>query len=105
MSHVCALCAGRNVDSVRMFLRHRATVDVVDKNGISLMHVAAMAGNPAQRPEAATPGPSHPARPGALPLPPRLTGPLVERNPAPSSRATICASVVLPRPGGPKNSV
>ena len=49
MSHVCALCAGRNVDSVRMFLRHRATVDVVDKNGISLMHVAAMAGNPGEQ--------------------------------------------------------
>ncbi len=30
-----------------------------------------------------------------------MTGPEVERKLTPSSRATICASVVLPRPGGP----
>ena len=30
-----------------------------------------------------------------------ITGPLVERKPTPSSLATICASVVLPSPGGP----
>src|SRR5262245_23819564 len=30
-----------------------------------------------------------------------ITGPEVARKFAPSSRATICASVVLPRPGGP----
>ncbi|MNE41089.1 hypothetical protein D3C80_1351410 [compost metagenome] len=30
-------------------------------------------------------------------------GPDVARNPTPSSRATICASVVLPRPGGPNS--
>ena len=29
------------------------------------------------------------------------TGPLVIRKFTPSSRATICASVVLPSPGGP----
>ena len=33
-----------------------------------------------------------------------ITGPEVARKPTPSSRATICASVVLPRPGGPTNS-
>ncbi len=33
------------------------------------------------------------------------TGPEVIRNPTPSSRAMICASVVLPSPGGPWNSV
>ena len=33
-----------------------------------------------------------------------ITGPEVARKPTPSSRATICASVVLPRPGGPKSS-
>ena len=33
------------------------------------------------------------------------TGPEVIRNPTPNSRAMICASVVLPRPGGPWNSV
>ena len=33
-----------------------------------------------------------------------ITGPEVARNPTPSSRATICARVVLPSPGGPKNS-
>ena len=33
-----------------------------------------------------------------------MTGPEVARKPTPSSRATICASVVLPRPGGPTNS-
>ncbi len=33
-----------------------------------------------------------------------MTGPDVARNPTPISRATICASVVLPSPGGPKNS-
>ncbi len=33
-----------------------------------------------------------------------ITGPEVARNPTPSSRATICASVVLPRPGGPCSS-
>src|ERR1044072_6264253 len=32
-----------------------------------------------------------------------ITGPEVARNPTPISRATICARVVLPRPGGPKN--
>jgi hypothetical protein len=32
-----------------------------------------------------------------------ITGPDVARNPTPISRATICASVVLPSPGGPKN--
>ena len=30
-----------------------------------------------------------------------ITGPEVARNPTPSSLAMICASVVLPRPGGP----
>ncbi len=30
-----------------------------------------------------------------------ITGPEVARNPTPISRATICASVVLPKPGGP----
>ena len=30
-----------------------------------------------------------------------ITGPEVARKLTPSSRATICASVVLPRPGGP----
>ena len=35
---------------------------------------------------------------------PAFTGPDVARKPTPSSRATICASVVLPRPGGPTNS-
>ena len=33
------------------------------------------------------------------------TGPEVIRNPTPNSRAMICASVVLPSPGGPWNSV
>ena len=33
-----------------------------------------------------------------------MTGPEVARNPTPISRATICASVVLPSPGGPKNN-
>ena len=33
-----------------------------------------------------------------------ITGPDVPRKPTPISRATICASVVLPSPGGPKNS-
>ena len=33
-----------------------------------------------------------------------ITGPEVARKPTPISRATICARVVLPRPGGPKNS-
>ena len=33
-----------------------------------------------------------------------ITGPEVARKPTPISRATICASVVLPRPGGPWNS-
>src|SRR6266446_5623042 len=33
-----------------------------------------------------------------------ITGPEVARKPTPNSRATICASVVLPRPGGPTNS-
>src|SRR6059036_1396132 len=33
-----------------------------------------------------------------------ITGPDVARKFTPSSRATICASVVLPRPGGPTNS-
>ncbi len=33
-----------------------------------------------------------------------ITGPEVARKPTPSSRATICASVVLPRPGGPYSS-
>ena len=33
-----------------------------------------------------------------------ITGPEVARKPTPSSRATICASVVLPRPGGPCSS-
>ena len=33
-----------------------------------------------------------------------ITGPEVARKLTPSSRATICASVVLPRPGGPTNS-
>ena len=33
-----------------------------------------------------------------------ITGPDVARKSTPSSRATICASVVLPRPGGPTNS-
>src|SRR5690606_20598193 len=33
-----------------------------------------------------------------------ITGPEVARKPTDSSRATICASVVLPSPGGPKNS-
>src|SRR5579859_412839 len=33
-----------------------------------------------------------------------ITGPEVARNPTPNSRATICAKVVLPRPGGPKKS-
>ncbi len=33
-----------------------------------------------------------------------MTGPDVARNPTPISRATICASVVLPRPGGPCSS-
>ena len=33
-----------------------------------------------------------------------FTGPLVARKPTPSSLETICASVVLPSPGGPKNS-
>ena len=33
-----------------------------------------------------------------------ITGPEVERKLTPSSRATICASVVLPRPGGPTKS-
>src|SRR5690606_21614904 len=33
-----------------------------------------------------------------------ITGPEVERKLTPSSRAMICASVVLPRPGGPTNS-
>ena len=32
------------------------------------------------------------------------TGPDVERKLTPSSRATICARVVLPRPGGPEKS-
>src|SRR5262245_7446062 len=32
-----------------------------------------------------------------------ITGPEVARKFTPSSRATICASVVLPRPGGPTN--
>src|SRR5690606_25851888 len=32
-----------------------------------------------------------------------MTGPEVERKLTPSSRAMICASVVLPRPGGPTN--
>ena len=30
-----------------------------------------------------------------------IIGPAVRRSPAPISRATMCASVVLPRPGGP----
>src|SRR6185312_5685968 len=33
-----------------------------------------------------------------------ITGPEVERKLTPSSRATICAKVVLPSPGGPTNS-
>jgi hypothetical protein len=33
-----------------------------------------------------------------------MTGPEVERKLTPISRAMICASVVLPRPGGPANS-
>src|SRR5215813_13281380 len=33
-----------------------------------------------------------------------ITGPEVVRKLTPSSRATICARVVLPRPGGPTNS-
>ena len=33
-----------------------------------------------------------------------ITGPDVARKLTPSSRATICASVVLPSPGGPTNS-
>ena len=33
-----------------------------------------------------------------------MTGPEVSRKPTPSSAATICASVVLPSPGGPANS-
>src|ERR1700722_741362 len=43
---------------------------------------------------------SCPAKSPALPM----TGPEVEWKLTPSSRATICASVVLPRPGGPTNS-
>ena len=34
----------------------------------------------------------------------RMIGPEVIRKPTPSSAATICASVVLPSPGGPANS-
>src|SRR5271170_1921809 len=33
-----------------------------------------------------------------------ITGPEVARKPTPISRATICANVVLPSPGGPNNS-
>src|SRR5271169_1863418 len=33
-----------------------------------------------------------------------MTGPEVARKPTPISRATICAKVVLPSPGGPNNS-
>src|SRR6185437_2521828 len=33
-----------------------------------------------------------------------ITGPEVARKPTPISRATICARVVLPRPGGPWKS-
>ena len=70
---------------IEHFLDHRIEpVDLVDEEYIVWLEIGQQRGKVARLGD-------HP-------------GPLVARKPTPSSFATICARVVLPRPGGPKNN-